>query len=60
MTWVILETSAGVPGRLLAWLFRRTVGSDVIQRGLTEARAHRFSDPNVRGDEKERVRRAKP
>ena len=57
MTWVILETSAGLPGRLLARLFRRTVGRDAIQRGLTEARAYRLSDPNVRGDEKERVGR---
>lgn len=57
MTWVILETSAGLPGRLLARLFRRTVGRDSIQRGLTEARAYRLSDPNVRGDEKERVGR---
>ena len=57
MTWVILETSAGLPGRLLARLFRRTVGSDAIRRGLAEARADRLSDPNVRGAEKERVRR---
>lgn len=57
MTWVILETSAGLPGRLLAWLFRRTVGIDVIQRGLSEARAYRLRDPNVRGAEKERVSR---
>jgi aminoglycoside phosphotransferase (APT) family kinase protein len=57
MTWVILETSAGLPGRVLAWLFRRTVGRDVISRGLPEARAYRLRDPNVTGHEKDRVAR---
>lgn len=56
MTWVILETSAGLPGRLLAWLFRRRVGFDVIARGLAEASAFRLDDPNVTADEKERVK----
>ena len=55
MTWVILETSAGLPGRVLAWLFRRTVGSDAINRGLTEARVYRLRDPNVKGYEKDRA-----
>lgn len=58
MTWIILETSAGLPGRLLAWVFRRRVGRDVVQRGLADASAFRLSDPNVTEDEKERVRRA--
>lgn len=57
MTWIILETSAGLPGRLLARLFRRTVGSDAIRRGVSEARAARLSDPNVTGAEKDRVSR---
>lgn len=56
MTWLILETSAGVPGRLLAWLFRRRVGRDVIRRGLADARAFRLADPNVTDAEKERIR----
>ena len=56
MTWLILETSAGLPGRLMAWLFRRRVGRDVIRRGLADASAFRLADPNVTGDEKERVR----
>lgn len=62
MTWLILETSAGLPGRLLAWLFRRRVGHDVIRRGLADASAFRLADPNVRVDEKKRVRglRRKP
>ncbi len=55
MTWVILQTSAGLPGRALAWLFRRTVGSDAINNGLAEARAYRLRDPNVRGRERSRV-----
>jgi aminoglycoside phosphotransferase (APT) family kinase protein len=60
MTWLILETSAGLPGRLLAWLFRRRVGHDVIRRGLADASAFRLADPNVRVDEKKRVRGLRP
>jgi hypothetical protein len=60
MTWVILETSAGLPGRLLARLFRSRVGRDTIVRGLAGARAFRLGDPNVTGAEKNRVRRATP
>ena len=56
MTWIILETSPGLPGRLLAWLFRRRVGSDVLARGLGDARAFRLADPNLTGPEKRRVR----
>jgi hypothetical protein len=60
MTWVILETSAGLPGRLLARLFRSRVGRDTIVRGLAGARAFRLGDPNVTEAEKNRVRRATP
>jgi hypothetical protein len=60
MTWVILETSAGLPGRLLARLFRSRVGRDTIVRGLAGARAFRLGDPNVAEAEKNRVRRATP
>ena len=56
MTWLILETSAGPPGRLLAWLFRRRVGRDVIRRGLADASAFRLADPNVTDAEMERVK----
>jgi aminoglycoside phosphotransferase (APT) family kinase protein len=55
MTWLILETSAGLPGRLLALLFRRRVGRDVIRRGLADATAFRLADPNVTEGEKARV-----
>ena len=56
MTWLILVTSAGLPGRLFAWLFRGQVGGDVIRRGLTDASAFRLADPNVTDAEKQRVR----
>ena len=55
MTWLILETSAGLPGRLIAWLFRRQVGRDVIRRGLADASAFRLADPNVTDAERTRV-----
>jgi hypothetical protein len=60
MTWLILDTSAGLPGRLLAWLFRSRVGSDAIRRGLAEARAFRVADPSVSEAERARARRANP
>jgi serine/threonine protein kinase len=56
ITWLILETSAGLPGRLIAWLFRRQIGREVIQRGLADASAFRLADPNVTDAEKRRVR----
>ena len=60
MTWVILEASAGLPGRLIAWLFRRRVGRDVIRNGLADARAFRLADSNVTDAEKQRVRALRP
>ena len=60
MTWLILETSAGLPGRLLAWLFRRRVGRALIRRGLADASAFRLADSNVNDGEKERVRALRP
>lgn len=60
MTWLILSTSGGVPGRLLAMLFRRWVGSDALRIGLGEARSFRLADPNVTDAERTRVRRASP
>ena len=56
MTWLILETSAGLPGRLIAWLFRRRVGRNLIRRGLADASAFRLVDSNVTDAEKHRVR----
>ena len=60
MTWLILETSAGWPGKALAWLFRRRVGVDVIRRGLEGAKGFRLADPNVTDAERSVVRRATP
>jgi len=60
MTWLILETSAGLAGRLLAWLFRSRVGSEAIRQGLAEARAFRVADPSVSEAERARARRANP
>ena len=57
MTWLILETSAGLPGRLLAWLFRRQIGRDVIRDGLADASAFRLADSHVTDAEKRRVYR---
>lgn len=56
MTWLILETSAGPAGRLIAWLFWRRVGPDQIRRGLADASVFRLADPNVTDAEKQRVR----
>jgi aminoglycoside phosphotransferase (APT) family kinase protein len=56
LSWLILATSAGMPGRLLAWLFARRAGADVIARGLPAARAFRVADPNVSPAERERAR----
>ncbi len=60
LTWLILETSAGLPGRLLARLFARVVGRDVIRRGLPAASAFRVADPHVTGAERARASRAAP
>jgi aminoglycoside phosphotransferase (APT) family kinase protein len=59
LTWLILETSGGLPGRLLARLFLRNVGGAHIRRGLHEAREFRLADPNVSDAERARVRRAR-
>jgi hypothetical protein len=60
MTWLILRTSAGLPGRLLARLFCSRVGWEVVSQGLTQARALRLADPNVSEPERARARRAIP
>jgi aminoglycoside phosphotransferase (APT) family kinase protein len=56
LTWLILRTSGGLPGRALAELFRRNVGAGVIRRGLPAAAAFRLADPNVTDAERRRVR----
>jgi tRNA A-37 threonylcarbamoyl transferase component Bud32 len=55
LTWLILQTSGGLPGRVLASLFRRHAGADLIGRGLPAAAAFRLADPNVTGAERRRV-----
>ena len=60
LTWIILATSAGLPGRLLAHLYRSSAGRDVVRAGLDGARAFRLADPNVTDAERALVRRATP
>jgi aminoglycoside phosphotransferase (APT) family kinase protein len=55
LTWLILQTSGGLPGRALASLFRRYAGADVIGRGLRAAAAFRLADLNVTDAERRRV-----
>ena len=60
LTWLILRTSAGLPGRILARIFRSKVGADGVRRGLDEARAFRVADPHVSDAERARALRATP
>lgn len=59
LTWLILATSGGTPGRFLARLFVRSAGRDAIRRGLPAAREFRLADHNVTDEERARVRRAR-
>ncbi len=58
MTWLILRTSAGLPGRLLARLFRSKAGRETIRRGLPQARTYRVADPSLSEVERARAGRA--
>lgn len=58
LTWLILATSGGWPGRLLARMFRRRVGADAVRAGLGAARDFRLADPNVTDAERRAVRSA--
>lgn len=60
LTWLILATSGGPPGRLLAGVYRSRVGVPVLEAGLAAAKAYRLADPNVTDAERARVRRAAP
>jgi tRNA A-37 threonylcarbamoyl transferase component Bud32 len=60
MTWLILRTSAGLPGRLLARLFRSKAGRETIRRGLPQARTYRVADPSLSEVERARAGRANP
>lgn len=55
LTWLILETSAGLPGRLLGWMFARHAGRVTVRRGLQAAREFRAADRNVTAAERERA-----
>jgi aminoglycoside phosphotransferase (APT) family kinase protein len=59
MTWLILETSAGLPGRLAARVFVAAAGRDLVRLGLPAASAFRVADPNVTPAERERVGRVR-
>ena len=56
LTWLILSTSAGWRGRLLARLFARAAGRDPIRRGLPAAREFRLADHHVTDAERARIR----
>jgi Phosphotransferase enzyme family len=60
MTWLILETSGGPPGRLAARVFLSEAGPERIASGLEAATAFRLADPHVTDAERRRVRRADP
>lgn len=60
LTWLILATSGGLPGRVLARLYRSRVGREVLKEGLAEARGFRLADSNVTDAERVRVLRATP
>jgi hypothetical protein len=59
LTWLIMETSGGLPGRLLAGMFAGAVGAETIRRGLDAAREFRLADPNVTDAERAKVGRAR-
>ena len=60
LTWLILATSAGWRGRLLARLFAGAAGPAAIVRGLPAARRFRLADDHVTDAERSRVRRVVP
>lgn len=60
LTWLILRTSAGWPGRILARLFADEVGRDILRAGLDGAVAFRTADPHVTRAERSAARRVAP
>lgn len=60
MTWLILITSGGAPGRALAEHFLRLVGVERIRAGLPDAKAFRIADRNVTDVERRLVRAVQP
>ena len=57
LTWVVLATSGGTGGRILARSFLRHVDRDEIVRALPRAASLRLADVNVSDAERHRVRR---
>ncbi|HEU0303891.1 MAG TPA: phosphotransferase [Gaiellaceae bacterium] len=57
LTWVICATSGGALGRMFTWLYFRHADRSLAMAALPEAAAFRLADPNVRDEERERVRR---
>jgi aminoglycoside phosphotransferase (APT) family kinase protein len=57
MTWVILATSAGLPGRIFLHSFLRHIDLAGARGALAVAGERRLADPNVSEDERRRVRR---
>jgi phosphotransferase family enzyme len=57
LTYVILATSGGVPGRALAWTFARSID---VRTGLGRAVDYRLADVHVTDAERARVRRLLP
>lgn len=56
LTWVILETSAGLPGRVFARSFLAHVDRGELSRALPRAAEFRLADPNVHDRERDSVR----
>jgi aminoglycoside phosphotransferase (APT) family kinase protein len=57
MTWVILATSAGLPGRMVVPTYLDHFDADEVRAALRVAAARRIDDPNVTDREREAVRR---
>jgi aminoglycoside phosphotransferase (APT) family kinase protein len=57
MTWVILATSAGLPGRMVVPTYLDHFDADEVRAALRVAAALRIDDPNVTDREREAVRR---
>ena len=56
LTWVILATSAGLPGRLFLRAFLPCVDRAEAAHAMPAAAAYRLGDPNVTGAERDAVR----
>jgi aminoglycoside phosphotransferase (APT) family kinase protein len=57
LTWVILATTGGVPGRIILRSFLPQFDEAEVRRALPAACAYRLDDPNVTERERRAVRR---